>query len=194
MESSAVAETAAGRRRRLLEILKEKAVTFGDFTLASGRKSSYYIDARLVTLHPEGAYLIARAILDWLTEEGIPVEAVGGLTLGADPIAGAVAAVSHLTGSQVSAFIVRKEAKGHGTQRRVEGPLRKGQRVVIVDDVVTTAGSTLQAIQAVEQMGCVVAAAVCVIDREEGGAAALAGYRFHPLFTVSELLAGRRSG
>ena len=178
------------RRARLLSLLRERAVKFGDFTLASGRKSSYYIDGRLVTLHPEGAYLIARVILDRLAAEGIEAAAAGGLTLGADPIAASVAAVSHLEGRPIAAFIVRKEAKGHGTGRRVEGDLSPGQPVVVVDDVITTAGSTLQAIRAVEEIGCRVAAVVCVIDREEGGAEALAGYRFFPLFRVSELLAG----
>ena len=104
-----------GRRARLLALLRERAVTFGEFTLASGRKSSYYIDGRLVTLHPEGAYLIARVILDLLARERIAADAVGGLTLGADPIAAATAAVSHAEGSPLSAFIVRKKAKEHGT-------------------------------------------------------------------------------
>ena len=111
--------------------------------------------------------------------------------MGADPIAGATAAVSHQEGTPLNAFIVRKEAKGHGTGRRVEGPLREGDRVVVVDDVVTTAGSTLQAIEAVQGAGATVVAVVCLVDRLEGGAEKLAGYRFYPLFTVAELLAGR---
>ena len=182
------ADNPAARRLRLLGLLRQKAVTFGDFTLASGRKSSYYIDGRLVTLHPEGAYLIGRVILDMMKQEGIDAEAVGGLTMGADPIAAAVAVVSHLEGRPISAFIVRKEAKGHGTGRRVEGGLRPGAPVLVVDDVVTTAGSTLQAIRAVEEIGCRVAGVVCLIDREEGGGQALKEYRFHPLFRVADLL------
>ena len=178
-------------RDRLLSLLVEKAVTFGDFTLASGRKSSYYLDSRLVTLDAEGAWLVAVSILETLTREGIRAKAIGGLTLGADPIAGAVAAVSHSRGEGMKGFIVRKEAKGHGTGRRIEGSLSPGDEVVVVDDVVTTAGSTLAAIRAVEEAGCKVAAVVCVVDREEGGTEALKGYRFYPLFTARDLLAAR---
>lgn len=186
-------DTPVARRARLLALLRERALTRGDFTLASGRKSSYYIDARLVTLHPEGAWLIARAILDLLDRERIGAEAIGGLTMGADPIAAAVAVVSHQQGTPLSAFIVRKEAKGHGTGRRIEGGLAPGTRVVVVDDVVTTAGSTLQAISAVEESGGRVVAVVCVLDREEGGREALRGYPFHPLFRIGELLADPRA-
>lgn len=185
-----VPATPGGRRERLLALLKERAIKFGDFTLASGRKSAYYLDGRLVTLDAEGACLIARVILDVIRQEGIEAEALGGLTMGADPIAGAVAAISHAEGMPLSAFIVRKEAKGHGTGRRVEGPLRTGARVIVVDDVVTTAGSTLQAIQAVQQAGAIVSAVICLVDRQEGGAEALKGYRYHPLFTVNDLLGG----
>lgn len=182
--------TPETQRARLLHLLRERAIRRGDFTLASGRKSTYYVDGRLVTLHHEGAWLIANVLLDLLHREGVVASAIGGLTLGADPIAGAVAAVSHGTQRPLDAFIVRKEAKAHGTGKRVEGSLRAGDRVVIVDDVITTAGSTLQAIKAVEDLGCEVVAVVCVIDRQEGGAEALARYRFHPLFTIAELLQG----
>ena len=183
-----IVSTAEQRRARLRDLLRQRAIRHGDFTLASGRKSTYYVDGRLVTLHHEGAWLVARVILDLLLREGVEASAIGGLTMGADPIAGAVAAVSHIEGRPLGAFIVRKEAKGHGTGKRVEGDLHAGDRVVVVDDVITTAGSTLQAIRAVEELGCKVAAVVCVIDRQEGGAEALAGYRFHPLFTIGELL------
>jgi len=188
-----VPDTPEGRRERLLALLKERAISFGDFTLASGRKSPYYLDGRLVTLDAEGACLLARVILDTLEREGISAAALGGLTMGADPIAGAVAAISHAQGTPMQAFLVRKEAKGHGTGRRVEGPLRAGDHVVVVDDVITTAGSTLQAIQAVESAGATVAAVICLVDRLEGGAEALRGYRYHPLFTVNDLL-GERAG
>src|SRR5687767_2753216 len=113
--SVAIPPTPEARRERLLVLLKERALKFGDFTLASGRRSSYYLDGRLVTLDAEGAYLIARMILDLLEREGIQADAIGGLTMGADPIAGAAAAVSHQEGTPLNAFIVRKEAKGHGT-------------------------------------------------------------------------------
>jgi len=181
-------EAPEARRRRLLELVRSLAVARGEFRLASGRASSFYLDARKVTLHPEGAFLIARAILDIIAAEDLAAEAIGGLTLGADPIAGAVAALSHQQGRPLRGFIVRKEAKAHGTQRRVEGDVRPGASVIVVDDVVTTAGSTLQAIQAVEQMGCKVAAVVCVIDREEGGREALGRYPFFPLFGAAEVL------
>jgi len=183
-------DTAAARRARLLSVMREKAVTFGDFTLASGRRSTWYLDVRLVTLDPEGAWLTARGILDLLAMEGISAEAIGGLTLGADPIAGAVAAVSHAEGRPMAGFIVRKAAKGHGTARRIEGGLRAGRDVIVVDDVITTAGSTLQAIRAVEEAGCRVVAVICLVDRQEGGAEALEGYRFYSLFTAAELIAG----
>jgi len=185
---AALHATPEARRARLLDILRERAVSYGDFTLASGRKSSYYIDARVVTLHHEGAHLIARAILDFLRAEGIEADAVGGLAIGADPIAGAIAALSHLEASPLSGFIVRKESKGHGTGRLIEGGLASGSRVVVVDDVITTGASTLAAIRAVEEFGCKVVAVTCVIDREEGGAQTLREYRFRPLFRVSELI------
>jgi orotate phosphoribosyltransferase len=186
-----VPDTPGGRRERLLALLRERAIRFGDFTLASGRRSGYYLDGRLVTLDAEGACLIARVILDVVRQHGIRAQVLGGLTLGADPIAGAVAAISHVEGSPLSAFIVRKEAKGHGTGRRVEGALAPGMRAIVVDDVITTAGSTLQAIRAVEEAGAMVAAVICLVDRLEGGAEALGAYPYHPLFTVNDLLAGR---
>ena len=189
-----IVSTPQERRARLRDLLRQRAIRHGDFTLASGRRSTFYVDGRLVTLHHEGAWLVARVILDLLQQEGVEASAIGGLTMGADPIAGAVAAVSHLEGRPLGAFIVRKEAKGHGTGKRVEGDLHAGDSVVVVDDVITTAGSTLQAIRAVEELGCRVAAVVCLIDRQEGGAEALAGYRFHPMFTIGELLQGSKPG
>ena len=186
--------TAGQRRERLAALLRALALRRGDFTLASGRKSTYYLDARLLTLHHEGACLVAQSILELLDREGIEADAIGGLTLGADPIAGAVAAVSHLEGKPLSAFIVRKQAKDHGTGRRVEGGLKRGDRVIVVDDVITTAGSTLDAIRAVEELGCRVVGVVCIVDREEGGAKALADYPFHPLFSVGELLDESEAG
>src|SRR5262245_36869641 len=115
---------------------------FGDFTLASGRKSRYYFDSKRTTLLPEGSYLTAREVLRTLREQGIRADAIGGMTLGADPIVCPVAALSHVEGPPLRAFIVRKDAKGHGTTRRIEGNVPAGARVVVVDDVVTTAEST----------------------------------------------------
>jgi orotate phosphoribosyltransferase len=165
---------------------------FGDFTLASGRKSTFYFDSKRTTLLPEGAWLTAREILRTLREKRIQAEAIGGLTLGADPIVCPAAALSHVEGPPLRAFIVRKEAKGHGTGRRIEGTLPPGARVVVVDDVVTTAGSTLQAIDAVTEAGHPVAAVLCLVDREEGGAEKLAAWPFHPLYRRSEIFGDLR--
>jgi len=153
---------------RLLEVFKQHAVLHGDFTLSSGLKTSYYFDGRMATLWPEGAYLIGRKIFHILAAAG--AEAVGGMTVGADPIVAAVAVVSYLEGKPIPAFIVRGEVKEHGTQKRIEGPLKAGSRVAIVDDVITTGGSVLRAIEAVEAEGCRVVKVVAVLDRQQGGA------------------------
>ena len=153
---------------RLLEVFKQHGVLHGDFTLSSGLKTSYYFDGRMVTLWPEGAYLIGRKIFHILVAAG--AEAVGGMTVGADPIVAAVAVVSHLEGRPIPAFIVRGEVKEHGTQKRIEGPLKAGSRVAIVDDVITTGGSVLRAIEAVEAEGCRVVKVVVLLDRQQGGA------------------------
>ncbi len=142
-------------KQRLLHLVRERAYRDGlDITLASGKKSTFYINGKKVSLHPEGLWLIARLMLDAL--QRFPgITAVGGLTLGADPIASAVAALSHETGQNFSAFLVRKEAKGHGTGSRIEGDLEKGQRVAIVEDTVTTGGSAMKAIEAVREVGAI---------------------------------------
>ena len=172
--------------RRLLDVALERgALKYGEFTLTSGRKSSYYFDGRLLSLDPEGAQLIAAALLPVLLEAG--VEAVGGLTLGADPIVSAIALASRLEGSSIPGFIVRKEAKTHGTGQGIEGPLRSGSRVAIVDDVCTTGGSLFQAIEAAEAAGCTVVKVVAVLDRREGGSEELCrrGYDFVALMEAN---------
>ncbi len=174
-------------RERLRQLLQERSLLFGEFTLASGRKSRYYFDSKRTTLLAEGAYLAARLVLDLLREKGVQADAIGGPALGADPIVCPVAALSHLEGRPLRAFIVRKEAKEHGSGRGIEGDLAPGSRVVIVDDVVTTAGSTLRAIRAAEDAGHQVVAVVCLVDREEGGAERLSAYPFYPLFRRSEI-------
>ena len=174
-------------RNRLLELLKAHSLLFGDFTLASGRKSRYYFDSKRTTLLPEGAYLVAREVLRVLRDNGIQADAVGGLTLGADPIVCPVAALSHVEGCPLRAFIVRKESKDHGTGRRIEGNLEPGSRVVVIDDVVTTAESTLQAIRAATDAGHRVVAVVCLVDREEGGSERLSSWPFFPVFRRSEI-------
>jgi len=175
------------QRERLLEILKKKAVLYGDFVLASGKRSSYYIDGRLVTLEPEGAYLIARLILDVLKDA--PVDAIGGPTLGADPIVGATVAASYIAGRPLLGFIVRKSQKDHGTQKRIEGPLREGHRVAIVEDVVTSGRSALEAIEQVEAADAKVVKVISVIDRLKGAEELFAekGYSYTALFTTRSL-------
>jgi orotate phosphoribosyltransferase len=178
-------------RKRLLAMLREHSLMFGDFTLASGKKSNFYFDSKKTTLRPEGAYLVAAEMLQLLSEKGIDADAVGGLTLGADPIVCPMAALSHTSGSPLRAFIVRKEAKAHGTTRQIEGDLEPSSKVVVIDDVVTTGGSTLKAIEAAEAAGHEVVAVLCVVDREQGGAEALSKWPFFPLFTRSEVFEDR---
>ena len=176
-------------RGRLIALLQRDALKTGTFTLASGRTSHYYVDGRRVTLSAEGAALIGAGVLDLLAD--LPdVSALGGLTLGADPIVGAVLAVAGARGlHDWRGFLVRKEAKAHGTGQLVEGPLQPGTRVVIVDDVATTGGSSLQAVAAVESLGCRVARVVVVLDRLEGAAEAFAarGLDFRSLVTIRDL-------
>jgi orotate phosphoribosyltransferase len=174
-------------REQLRQLLKRESLMFGEFTLASGKKSNFYFDSKRTTLLPDGAWLTARAVLGLVREQGIQADAIGGLTLGADPIVCPVAALSHADGPALRAFIVRKDAKEHGTGRRIEGQLAPASRVIIVDDVVTTAGSTLKAIEAAEAEGHKVVAVICLVDREEGGAAKLAAYPFFPIFRRSEI-------
>lgn len=176
-----------GETKRLLELLRTHAFKRGDFVLSSGRRSCYYIDARLVSLNPEGAYLIGRVVFDRIKNED--VDAVGGLTLGADPIATAVALTSYVERKPLSAFIVRKEQKEHGAGRLVEGPLARNARAVIVEDTITTGKSSLMATRAIEQVGAKVVKVIALIDRLEGAAEAIrtAGYRFESIFTVEDL-------
>ena len=176
--------------RELRDIIRQKSLRIGDFTLSSGKKSSYYLDCRMTTLDARGALLIARLILARIRTHKIQVDAIGGLTLGADPIATAVAVVSGLEGKPISAFIVRKETKSHGTQRAIEGYDGKpGSHVIVVDDVCTTGDSILKAAEKAEEAGYKVTGAFCVVDREEGGTELIAKrYPFYPLFTAKELL------
>lgn len=175
-------------RQRLQELLKSRSLMFGDFTLASGRRSQYYFDSKKTTLTSEGALLTALEFLATIREQGIEADAIGGMTLGADPIVCPVAALSRLDGgAPLDAFIVRKEAKEHGTGRAIEGNLADNSRVIVVDDVVTTAGSTLKAIEAVEVAGHTIVAVICLVDREEGGTEKLAKWPFHPVFRRGEL-------
>jgi orotate phosphoribosyltransferase len=175
-------------RERLKELLKTRSLKIGDFLLASGRRSKYYFDSKLTTLTSEGAYVTARCFLEVIRQNGIQADAIGGMTLGADPIVSAVAALSHSEGPALDAFIVRKESKDHGTMKWIEGPVRPGQRVIIVDDVVTTGGSTLKAIEKAKDFGLEIVAVLALLDREEGGTETLSrDYKFYPVTRRTEI-------
>jgi orotate phosphoribosyltransferase len=166
----------------LIELAKETgAIKFGEFILASGAKSNRYFEGKLLTLHPEGAYRVGEAVYDIL--DGSGAQAVGGLILGAIPIATAVSIVSRDRGRPMLAFMVRESPKEHGTKKMIEGPLEPGMKVAIVDDVVTRGGSVFKAIAAVENIGCKVVKVVAIVDRHEGGGDKLIadGYDFVPL-------------
>jgi len=177
-------------REQLKELLRRRSLVRGQFTLASGRSSNYYLDCRLTTLDPEGAVLTAHTILELLDEHGVKADAIGGLAIGADPIVTAVAAVSYLEKKPLRAFIVRKDAKAHGRQKQIEGIAdTEASRVIIVDDVCTTGESTWQAIRAVEDAGLKVVAVLSLVDREEGGSERLREkYPYFRVFTAKELL------
>ena len=149
---------------RILQLAKERgALKYGDYTLSSGKKSRYYFDGCLLSLDPQGAYLLGQALLPILKEAG--AQAVGGPTLGADPIVAAASLTSYLDGAPIPAFIVRAENKGHGTRQQVEGHLAPGSRVAIVDDVCTTGSSLFHAIEAAEEAGCGVVKVIAILDR-----------------------------
>jgi orotate phosphoribosyltransferase len=183
-------------RQELATILRQKSVKTGKFTLASGKESDLYVDCRVTTLDARGAVLVGRVLHDLLRrEEGsrnLQIGSLGGLTLGADPITLAVAIASSLAGDQppVHAFVVRKEAKGHGRGKRIEGNFTPDQPVVVVDDVITTGDSTLKAIQAIEDEGGKVAFALILVDRQEGGRENIEskGYPVVAAFTRQELV------
>ena len=176
---------------RLLSILAERSARRGQFTLASGRQSTLYIDARLTTMSPDGLALIGPLALAALRDVDWRVQAIGGLTLGADPISYAIAYASAETTSPLRAFTVRKEAKTHGTGRLIEGPFREGDRVAVIEDVITTGGSALRAVEAVRAAGGTVAGVLALVDREEGGRDALvsAGLPVVALARASDIVA-----
>ena len=177
-------------RARLRALLRERSVRQGDFVLASGARSTYYIDARVTTMSGLGQLLIGRVGLDALDAAGWEPGCVGGLTLGADPVSYAIAHAAARAGREMDAFTVRKEAKGHGTGRRIEGGFRAEAPTVIVEDVVTTGDSAMRATQVVEEAGGRVIGVIAVVDREEAGRERLerGGYPLIALFTASALL------
>lgn len=173
-------------KEELLKAISEKAVVRGERTLASGKKSNFYIDGKQVTLDPHGLLLVGKTILAILA--GTKVDAIGGPTIGADPIASAVSLLSSQTGHPIRAFIVRKEAKKHGMQKMIEGPaIQPGDHVVMVEDVITTGGSVLTAIKEVEALKAKVIRVISLVDRNEGAVDLLAPYNYTPIFTLQDL-------
>jgi orotate phosphoribosyltransferase len=174
-------------RTALIDLIQAKALRRGEFTLASGRRASYYLDCRLITLDSVGARLVAEGMLDTLA--GNMPDLIGGMAIGADPITGAAVALAGLRGVPLRGIMVRKEAKGHGTGKFVEGPYERGESVVIVEDVITTGGSALQAIERCEEVGLIVRGVLAIVDRLEGGREAFAdrGYELTTLLTVRDL-------
>jgi len=186
--------------QQLLSLLARTSFKLGQFKLSSGGTSDYYIDCRTTTLHAEGGRLTGEAILDLLNENKIKAEAVGGLTMGADPIVSNVATASawraqqHAGSPLIHGFLVRKAEKAHGTGRRIEGICREGARVVIVDDVCTTGASTINAIEAAREASMIVAAVVCIVERQEANGrfaveTAAQGAPFLSLFTATQVRA-----
>ena len=183
-------------RGELLALLKEKSVFRGDFQLASGGRSSYYIDCRLTTFDAKGAWLVGRLMHQLIRkteqEKKLPIDGVGGLTMGADPVALAVGMASYSAKDQppLNVFSVRKEPKAHGQTKLIEGNFQKGNTVVVIDDVVTRGESTLKAIDAVEKEGGKIAFVAVLVDRQEGGRERIEerGHTVVPLFTKEDLL------
>jgi orotate phosphoribosyltransferase len=174
-------------KEKLLTLLEKEALKKGKFVLSSGKVSNYYLDGRAITLTPEGAYLVASIILELIKDKNI--DAIGGPTLGADPIVGAVAALSHIKKFSIKTFIVRKAAKEHGTERQIEGPaLKKGSRVILVDDVATTGKALIEAKQALESIGVEAVKALVIVDRQEGAEENLskAGLKLDSIFKIED--------
>ncbi len=174
-------------REKLLAAIREKAYREGDFTLASGQRSDYYVDCKEVTLDADGSLLVGRAIYGLIKDWG--VSSAGGMAAGSVPISTAVSLVSALEGKPIANFFVRNQAKDHGTGKRVEGKIGQGAKVVIVEDVVSTGGSSLRAIDAVREAGAEIIGLVSIVDREMGGAEAFEkeGIPYTPLFTISQI-------
>lgn len=170
----------------LKALIEKHALKFGQFQLASGKIGSYYLDCRQVTLHPQGANLIGAGLMELMA--GSLPDAVGGMAIGADPITGAVITLAGQQNIPILGFIVRKEAKGHGMGRQVEGPVQPGMRAIIVEDVVTSGGSALQAVEAATAFGLKIDTIMAVVDRLEGGRETIEsrGLKLHTLFTVRD--------
>lgn len=176
-------------KERLLALLKKEALKKGNFVLSSGKTSNYYLDGRLITLAPEGAYLAAGIILEMIKDKK-DITAVGGPTLGADPIVGSLACLSYLEETPLKTFIVRKAAKEHGTKQQIEGPvLEKGSKVILVDDVATTGKALVEAKEALDRAGILAEEAIVIVDRDEGARQNLskAGLKLTAIFKKEDL-------
>ena len=172
-------------RDRLRELFLQRAIQFGDFTLASGKKSTYYVNSKKVLFHAEAITLLGELLYDGTKD--LDFRAIGGLEVGAIPMAAAALTAFHRHGRPLEGFFVRKETKGHGSKDRVEGQVNRGDNVVVIDDVLTTGGSVLQAITEVERAGATVAAVICIVDRLEGARELLAPrYPYVPMFTIRD--------
>lgn len=173
-------------KARFLDLVRRRALKFGDFTLASGKKATYYLDGKQVTLDAQGLRMLSEGLLDLLAD--VEFDAVGGMSIGADPIVGGVLTVAAERGRELRGFLVRKEAKGHGTQRYLEGPVEPGARVAIVEDVVTTGGSSLLAVERVQEFGAHPVVVAAIVDRLEGGRAHFEklGLEFRSLLTIRD--------
>jgi len=174
-------------KAQLFTLLNKEALKRGDFILSSGKTSNYYLDGRVITLTPEGAYLVASIMLELFKDKKI--DALGGPTLGADPIVGAVALLAHIKSIPIKTFIVRKAAKEHGRARQVEGPeLKKGSRVILVDDVATTGKALIEAKLALDKLGVIADTAIVIVDRCEGAAESLnkEGLKLESIFTIKD--------
>jgi len=179
-----------GMRRDLIDLLREQSYEEREVTLASGKKSNFYFDGKMTTTNPYGAFLVGKFIFEAI--RNLRPDGVGGMSIGADPITTAVTIVSHLEGQPITGFLVRKEPKKHGKRLSIEGGygLKEGSKVVMVEDVVTTGGSTLKAIEKAEEAGFKVIKVITIVDRQEGGREAIeaAGYSFDSLFTKSDIV------
>lgn len=174
-------------KEKLFDLLNQEALKRGKFVLSSGQESNYYLDGRIITLSPQGAYLVASIILNMIENEAL--DAIGGPTLGADPIVGALAALSCLNGRPIKTFIVRKQAKEHGTQQQVEGPaLKRGNRVILIDDVATSGKAILEAKQVLDKIGVIARKAIVIVDRNQGAAENLAktGLKLESIFKIAD--------
>jgi orotate phosphoribosyltransferase len=177
-------------RQELRDLLREKSLVVGDIVLSSGKKSSYYLDCKLTTLDPKGAFLTGHVLLELLQKNEIKADAIGGMSMGADPLVSAVSVISHIEKTPLPGFLIRKEAKKHGRMKQIEGLGKDAKDVVIVDEVCTTGKATQEAIDAAENEGYRVVAVISLVDREEGGSDAFRKkYKYFSVFTASELLA-----